>query len=326
MVNVMKYKPDAFLLGMVLAVALAFAWPEPGSRGGALHAELLNKVGVALVFLLNGMSLSFNALKAGALRWPVHLVVQLCTFGLFPLLGMALLCVLDGWLPFELRAGLFYLCVLPSTVSSSVALTAAAKGNVPVALFNATLSTLIGVVLTPLWMVWLLGHAGVHVDAVPVVRELVVWVLCPLVLGQLVRPWLGAWAVRHKQGLHRVDRLVILFLIYTSFCDSVKSGIWDRKDAAMLVFIVLVSVALFGAVLGLINLVSRALGWPRGDRIAALLCGSKKTLASGIPMAQLIFGSMPGLGVILMPIMIYHPLQLALGSLLAGRWGRASAE
>ena len=141
----MGFKFDWFLKGMVAAVVLAFAWPDPGARGGFLHAELLNKLGVALVFCLNGLSLSLLALKAGALRWPVHLLIQLCTFGLFPLLGIGLIHLLQGWLSPDLQTGLFYLCALPSTVSSSVALTVASRGNVPVALFNATLSTLIGV-------------------------------------------------------------------------------------------------------------------------------------------------------------------------------------
>lgn len=321
----MSFKFDWFLKGMVAAVVLAFAWPDPGARGGFLHAELLNKLGVALVFCLNGLSLSLLALKAGALRWPVHLLIQLCTFGLFPLLGIGLIHLLQGWLSPDLQTGLFYLCALPSTVSSSVALTVASRGNVPVALFNATLSTLIGVLLTPMWMAWLLDRTGLHFDVVPVILDLLVWVVLPLVAGQMARPWLGAWAARHKARLQVVDRLTILLLVYTSFCDSVRSGVWSRQETTAVVLTVVISMLLFGVVLGLIRTVAHSLNWSVEDRIAAVFCGSKKTLASGVPMAQMIFGGSPALGLILMPIMIYHPLQLALGSVLAQRWASRKA-
>src|SRR5204863_5154774 len=136
---------------MGLAVFLARLFPNPGARGGALHPELLTKAGVALIFFLHGLSLSFEALKSGTLRWPLHLVVQTATFVFFPLLGLCLLFLTRRWISHDLQLGLFYLCALPSTVSSSVALTAAARGNVPAAVFNATLSSLIGIFITPLW-------------------------------------------------------------------------------------------------------------------------------------------------------------------------------
>ena len=148
----MKFKFDWFMKGMVLVVALAFVWPQPGAQGGFLHPDMLNKLGIALVFFLNGLGLSMASLRQGISRWRVHLLVQTSTFLVFPLLGLGFLKLSDTWMSPDLQMGFFYLCALPSTVSSSVALTVAARGNVPVALFNATLSSLIGVVLTPLWM------------------------------------------------------------------------------------------------------------------------------------------------------------------------------
>src|ERR1044071_7793264 len=148
----MKFKPDWFLLGMMAATGLAWVFPRPGAAGGWLHPELLTKAGVALIFFLHGLVLSFAALQAGALNWRLHVLVQSCTFLLFPVLGLALNAALDGHVAPELKLGLFYLCALPSTVSSSVAMTAAARGNIAGAVFNATLSSLIGVVGTPLWI------------------------------------------------------------------------------------------------------------------------------------------------------------------------------
>lgn len=323
----MKFKFDWFLKGMLLAVALAFIWPAPGAKGGFLHPELLNKLGIALVFFLNGLGLSLASLKDGALRWKVHLLIQTSTFLIFPILGWLLLKASGGWVSADLQTGFFYLCALPSTVSSSVALTVAARGNVPVAVFNATLSSLIGVVLTPLWMAWILGRSGTGFAVGPVILDLLIWVVLPLVIGQFSRPALGAWASHNKSRIQIVDRLTILTLVYTSFADSVQQGIWSNYGPIVLLETIFGSTLLFVSVLALTRLFSRFLGLPVEDKIAAVFCGSKKTLASGVPMAHLIFGANPALGLILMPIMIYHPLQLAVGGILAQRWaerGKAS--
>lgn len=318
----MKIKFDWFLKGMLAAVGLAFLWPAPGAHGGFLHPEQLNKAGIALIFFLNGLGLSFLALRDGVLRWQVHLLIQACTFLIFPLLGWGLIKLTGGWMSVELQEGFFYLCALPSTVSSSVALTVAARGNVPAAVFNATLSSLIGVVLTPLWMTWILGRSGTEFAIAPVVMDLLLWLVLPLVLGQLTRPLLNTWASRNKAPIQTVDRLTILVLVYTSFSDSVQQGIWSHYGLIVLVETIAGTGVLFSLALFLTRTLSNLIGLSTEDRIAAIFCGSKKTLASGVPMAHLIFGANPALGLILMPIMIYHPLQLAVGGVIAQHWGQ----
>jgi len=316
-------RPDWFLLGMGVAVALAWLFPDPGAKGGSLHPELVNKLGVSLIFFLHGLTLSFAALSAGTRNWRLHLLVQLCTFLLFPVLGLCLLLGLGTSIGPELRTGLFFLCALPSTVSSSVALTATARGNVPGAVFNATLSSLLGVVLTPLWLGLVLGAAGHSLPLGRVVLDLLLWLVLPLFIGQALRPLLGAFATRHKPRIGVLDRLTILLLVYTSFCDSVKAGVWSAGLTPLLVS-TLSSLALLAIAMLFVSSASRALGFTRPDRITALFCGSKKTLASGVPMARLIFGANPGLGMILLPIMIYHPIQLVVGGWLAGRFGASN--
>ncbi len=310
---------DWFLPGMAAAVLLATLFPEPGARGGWLHPEIVIKAGVALIFFLHGVALSFGALRAGAFQWRLHLVVQLSTFLLFPLLGLAMLAVFGSSISPPLRLGAFYLCALPSTVSSSVALTAAARGNVPAAVFNATLSSLLGVVVTPLWVGWYEGVTGRGGSLGGVIVDLVVWLVLPLVVGQLARPWLGGWAARNRSRINVVDRITILLLVYTSFCDSVAMGVW-RGHGADAFATIAASAVLFFIVMFIVGRACDALGFSTADRIAAIFCGSKKTLASGVPMAQLMFGESPELGLILLPIMIYHQLQLLICGVLAGRW------
>ena len=315
-------RPDWFLIGMVVATGLAWLFPDPGAKGGSLHPELVNKFGVSLIFFLHGLTLSFAALSKGTRNVRLHVLVQLSTFLLFPLLGLLLLAILGDHVASPLRTGLFFLCALPSTVSSSVALTATARGNVPAAVFNATLSSLLGVFLTPLWLGLALGASGQALPLGSVVLDLVLWLVLPLCVGQVFRPLFGAFAMRHKARIGVIDRVTILLLVYTSFCDSVKAGVWNAGAAPLLVTAV-AAVCLLAFTMTAIWLTSRALGFPLPDRIAGLFCGSKKTLASGVPMARLIFGAHPGLGMILLPIMLYHPLQLVVGGWLAGRFAQA---
>lgn len=322
----MRLKFDWFLTGMVVATGLAWLFPGPGAAGGWMQPELLTKGGVALIFFLHGLTLAFAALRAGALNWRLHLLIQVCTFILFPVIGIALQWALAGRVSQELILGLFFLCALPSTVSSSVAMTAAARGNVSGAVFNATLSSLIGIVLTPLWIAWVMKTTGEARPIGPVIVDLLKWVVLPLVVGQAVRPWLGKWAQGHKPKLAVIDRLTILLLVYTSFCDSFQAGVWSRSGTGQLLGVTAICAALFALVVWATGWAARSLGFARGDRIAAIFCGSKKTLASGVPMAKLIFGAHPAMGVILLPIMIYHPLQLIVCGVLAQRWSREVAE
>lgn len=316
----MRLKPDWFLLGMAGAVALAWAWPGPGATGGWLQPQLLNKVGIALIFLLHGAALPLAALRAGTLQWPVHLLVQLSTFLLFPLLGILGWVMTEGRVDEEMRIGFLYLCALPSTVSSSVALTAAARGNVPVAVFNATLSSLLGIVLTPLWLSLVVRTGHFDLPLGDVVWDLVKWLLVPFAVGQLLRPLIGGAMQRHRGRINRVDRGTILVLVYTSFADSFARGLWAEHGWGTVLAVSVVCAGLLALVIGTVRAVARRGGFPMEDQIAAIFCGSKKSLASGVPMAQIIFAGHPAVGVILLPIMIYHSLQLIVGGWLAGRW------
>jgi len=322
----MQWKRDWFFIGMLAAAILAWFYPYAGAQGGWLYPEILTKAGVALIFFLHGMSLSFESLKQGALNWRLHAFVQIAVFVLFPLFGLVLMLMTHGWLSDDLRLGLFYLCALPSTVSSSIALTAAAGGNVPGAVFNATLSSLLGIFLTPLWIKLVWQGTGISLPLGSIVLDLTVWLVLPLFVGQIMRRWLAAWARRNKSWIGVLDRLTILLLIYTSFCDSFVFGVWTKHGPLAVGASCVISVALFYLVLYVLGFASDRLRMNREDRIAALFCGSKKSMATGVPMAQLMFGTNPALGLILLPIMIYHPLQLIICGILANRWNHRDSS
>ncbi|WP_231879850.1 bile acid:sodium symporter family protein [Crenobacter luteus] len=312
---------DGFMLALIGAVALSAVWPELGRSGGLLRIEVFTGYGVAVVFLLYGLTLSPQKLREGLFNWRLHATVQLSTFLLFPLLGLALVSALGGVLVPALALGFFFLAALPSTVSSSVAMTSIAKGNVPGAIFNASLSSLIGVFLTPLWVNAYLKASGVAFDLWPVILKVVMLVLLPIALGQLLRPLLLKWLTRHAALTRLLDRATILAIVLNSFSDSVAEGVWAEHGASTIALIAGLSVGLFALVYVLMQWACRRLGFDRGDTIACTFCGSKKSLAAGVPMAKVMFGANPALGLIIAPIMLYHFLQLVMVSYLARRLG-----
>jgi sodium/bile acid cotransporter 7 len=306
---------------MVAAVALATVAPDVGRSGGPLHADAATDAGIVAIFFLHGVALSPERLRAGAARWRLHAFVQASTFVLFPLLGLALCAVAAPLLPPDLTVGLLYLCALPSTLTSSVAMTAVARGNVVAALFNATLSSLVGVVVTPLLVGALVGASGT-VAAGAATLKVAKLLLAPLVLGLLAHRPLGDAFARIRRYTGVFDRLVVLSIVYVSFCDSVRAGLWTRYGAGTIALALGGAALLLGAALSVTRRAARLLRFEVEDEIAAVFCGSKKALAVGIPMAKALFGGHPGLGVIVLPIMLYHQLQLFVCSVLAERYAR----
>ena len=311
------------MVGMVITASFL---PDLGKSGGLLHIDSVTNYGIAAVFFLHGMGIPSEQIRAGLSRWRLHLLVQSFTFVVFPLLWLLLHFVFRGVLPPMLMLGFFYLCALPSTISSSVAMTGLARGNVPAAIFNATLSSLIGIFLTPLLVSLIAGSTGQRLDFGHAVVNIASLLLLPFVVGQLLHPRLGHWFARYKKYTNVFDKVVILLLVFGSFCDSVKAGLWTNYGPFMLVETLAGAALVLGIILTLTTLAARALKFPVEDEIVAVFCGSKKTLAAGVPMAKVLFGAMPGLGLIVLPIMFYHQLQLMVCTTLATRYAGRSDE
>lgn len=313
---------DWFLRGMILAVIIASFFPDIGKSGGLLHIDALTSYGIALVFFLHGMGIPSEQLKAGLGNWRLHLVVQGFTFVVFPLLFLLFQFSFASLLPPILLLGFFYLCALPSTITSSVATTGMARGNVPAAIFNATLSSLLGIVLTPLLVSLMVATSGDTLNFRAAVTDIATLLLLPFVLGQLLHPWLGKWFARHKKYTSLLDRGVVLMLVFASFSDSVAAGLWTDYGVSILLVTLLGTSFILAIVLLLTTYTARSLKFSVEDEIVAVFCGSKKTLAAGVPMAKVLFGTHPGLGLIVLPIMFYHQLQLVVCSILAQRYAK----
>lgn len=308
---------DWFLCGMLLAVVLAWLFPHFGATGGAMHAGLVTNIGVFVVFFLHGINLSSEQIRHGLKNWRLHIMVQAFTFVVFPLLWLASDKAFGAFIPATLMLGFLYLAALPSTISSSVALTGSAGGNVPAAILNASLSSVLGIFITPFLCALVVGEGSGGIDLGETLLDLCGMLLLPLVLGQLLRPLFGKFFGRHKRYTNLIDKAVILLLVYAAFCNSMVSGLWQQQGLSVLAIAFGGSAVLLALILLLTTRTAKVLDFNHADKVAAVFCASKKSLAAGAPMAALIFGNNPGLGLILLPIMIYHPLQLIVCSIMA---------
>lgn len=311
---------DPFLILLVITMAAASLLP---ARGMAVPLfEGATDAAIVLLFFLHGAKLSRQAILAGIGKWRLHLLVMASSFLLFPLLGLGIAHGAAGLTTSEILSGLLYLTLLPSTVQSSIAFTAMARGNVPAAVCSASLSNITGIVLTPV-LVGLLIHVrgsapGVSLDAI---GAIMLQLLLPFTAGHLLRPLIGGFIDRHKKLLLPVDRSSILLVVYTAFSAAVVGGIWQRTEAIDLVVILGLSAVLLAIVMAANLFIARRLKLPRGDEIVLLFCGSKKSLVSGVPMAGAIFAPAQ-VGVIILPLMIFHQLQLFVCAVIAARYAR----
>jgi len=312
-----RFKPDWYLVLILLMAAAAAVAPARGDV--AVWLGWLTKFAIGMVFFLHGARLSREAVIGGLGHWRLHLLVLASTFGLFPLLTLGVT-ALPAWIsPPELATGLIFLGCLPSTVQSSIAFVSVARGNVPAAVASASASNLLGVFLTPL-LVGVLLHAQGGVSAESF-WAIVAQLLVPFVAGQALRRWIGDWVKANNPLLSKLDRGSILLVVYTAFSGAVVAGVWSMLSALDLARLLAICGVLLAAVLGLTAFAARALGFSKEDEIAIVFCGSKKSLASGAPMAAAIFSPAVA-GVALIPLMIFHQIQLMACAAIAQRYAQ----
>ncbi|APO72700.1 bile acid:sodium symporter family transporter protein (plasmid) [Rhizobium gallicum] len=313
-----RFLPDTMTLLLICTVVTASLRPAHGAF--ANYFSIATDIAIGLLFFLHGARLSRDVAIAGLLHWRLHLVILTVTFVVFPLLGMAFGLLPENVLPRPLFFGILFLCVLPSTVQSSIAFTSMAGGNVSAAICAASASNILGIFLTPV-LVGLLFAAHGHVGGLSLnmLQKIMLQLLAPFIAGQMLQPWIGDWVRARKKLLTPIDRGSILMVVYLAFSHAVVDGIWTSFSPRDIVAIMAVNAVLLTFVLCLTMFGSRLMGFGKEDEIAITFCGSKKSLASGIPIANVIFAGQP-LGAIVLPIMMFHQLQLMICAIIAQRY------
>jgi sodium/bile acid cotransporter 7 len=317
-----KLIPDPFIAVLVLTVVLASLLPVSGAAATVVGA--LATAAVFGLFFLHGARLPRESLVAALGHWRLHLAILATSFVVFPLIGLGLASAFPGLLPPPLWIGVLFLCALPSTVQSSIAFTSIARGNIGGTVAAAAASNVIGIVLTPV-ILNLLAHAHGSGISFAGVGKIVLQLLLPFAAGHLLRPWLGEWLVRRKALLSFTDRGTIVLAVYSAFSAAVIAGIWSQVPLQRLLVLVGLCAVMLTVILMFTTFAARLLGFPKQDEISIVFCGSKKSLVSGVPMARVLF-SAADVGAVVLPLMIFHQMQLIVCAWLARRYGARAPD
>lgn len=311
---------DPFMGFILLAACLAFLLPATGDAG--VVVDWATKVAIFALFFGYGARLSVPEALAGLAHWRLHLVILGCTFVVFPLVALGILALPDGVVGSLTRLGLAFLCIVPSTVQSSITFTSLAGGNVPGAMVSATASNLLGVGVTPLLAALMLPTAGSGGIGWGQFVAVCVQLLLPFVLGQLSHPVTARFMAQHSRRIRLLDQLVVCLVVYGAFSDFFAQGAWRAVTLGDLLWMTGICLVLLAAMLALTWWLGGRLGFDRPDRIAILFCGTKKSLATGVPMASVLFAGQ-AVGMIVLPLMVFHQAQLLACTVIAGRLARS---
>ncbi|MHC1773941.1 MAG: bile acid:sodium symporter family protein [Lentimicrobium sp.] len=317
---------DWFIPALLLMIVLASIWPEGGLGRGPFAPKSLAGYGISVIFFLYGLRLSIRQLLGCLSNWKLHLIIQAVTFIIFPVLTLLFRhFFISG--PYEvLWLGTFFLAAMPSTVSSAVVMVSLAGGNIPAAIFNASLSSMAGIVIAPLWMGLVLATGPEGFDITPVLLKLGYQVFLPLIAGIFLHKWFGEAAIRFRNYTRYFDQSVILVIVYTSFANSFSSGLFTNLGIGVIAILILILFLLFVLINLLIFLLIKRAGLGMQDMITALFCGSTKSLMHGTVMAKVIFGTAGQGGIILLPILIYHAMQLTITGIMSQWFSKAGKE
>ncbi|MCZ4319853.1 bile acid:sodium symporter [Aequorivita viscosa] len=317
-----RFKVDSFVIAIVISIVLAYFFPQLGASNSPVPLELISSFGISLIFFFYGLSLNSEVIKNGLKNWKLHLTVQSSTFILFPLLILPFFPLFKDTSYELLWLAFLFMAALPSTVSSSVVMVSMAKGNLPAAIFNASISGIIGIILTPLWMMPFITQTDVAFDFSSIYFQLISEIVIPLILGLFLRKFLGSWAQRHKRQLSLFDKFVILLIIYKSFVHSFEAEIFSSVSLLEMGAMVALVLLLFFIVYSLTGWFGKLLNFNHADRITNQFCGTKKSLVHGTVFSEALFGQTSIIGIILLPLMFYHAIQILIISVIAAKKGK----
>ncbi|HKM93749.1 MAG TPA: bile acid:sodium symporter family protein [Prolixibacteraceae bacterium] len=324
--NFKRFLPDWFILGISSMIFFAWLVPGIGADGQLIELSKVGQYGIMLLFFFYGLKLSPEKLLNDLKNWKMHLTIQAITFVLFPLIVLAFYPFFVHSQYLTLWMAVFFLSILPGTVSSSVVMVSMAKGNVPGAIFNASISGMIGIIVTPLWMALFFEKAAGEMDFAKTIIDLVIQILIPFVLGLALHRFWGKWANRNRKYLTLFDKSVILLIVYRSFSNSFIDGVFKTIPNWTLLALAGAVIALFFIVYGLSFSISRWMKFSREEQITVVFCGSKKSLVHGSVMAAVLFAGTSMGSLFLVPIMIFHAFQLFYISIVARKMGKEQRE
>ncbi|WP_405607117.1 bile acid:sodium symporter family protein [Polaribacter sp. Asnod1-A03] len=315
----MKFKIDKFILSIIGVILIAYFFPNWATEDSKAPLNTISSIGISLIFFFYGLKLNPTELKSGLKNWKLHILVQGATFLMFPLLVLFFRPIIQNEEQETIWLAFFFLAALPSTVSSSVVMVSIAKGSIPSAIFNASISGIIGILITPLWMGLFINNPQTDFNFTNIYIKLILQIIFPVVLGLLLQRFLGKFAHKHSSKLTLFDKSIILLIIYKSFAESFINGVFNAVSILDLLAIFIGVITLFLIAFSLTGFLSKKLNFNNEDKITAQFCGTKKSLVHGTVFSKILFKGMSSIGIMLLPLMLFHATQILIISIVASK-------
>lgn len=312
-------KIDKFVLAIIAIVIISYLFPQWGSENSSIPLDTIGSIGISLIFFFYGLKLSPSKITNGLKNWKLHLLIQLSSFLFFPLIVILFYPLIQSEKPELLWLSFLFLAALPSTVSSSVVMVSIAKGNIPAAIFNASISGLIGIAVTPLWIGLFLKNSSADYDLSEIYLKLLTEILVPIIFGLLLQRFFGKYTEKYNRYLTLFDKSVILLIIYKSFAESFEKKVFNSVGITDFLLIAVIVFVLFFLVYYLIGFTAKKLSFSKEDQITAQFCGTKKSLVHGTVFSKVLFPTTFPIGVLLLPLMLFHAIQIFIVSIIASK-------
>ncbi|MBP1839929.1 bile acid:sodium symporter family protein [Formosa algae] len=322
----MKFKIDRFILAIIAVIIFAYNVPQYGIEDSGFPISTISSIGFFLIFFFYGLKLSPQQIKSGLYNWKLHVLVQLSTFLFFPLLILMCYPFVQTQEQHSFWLALLFMAALPSTVSSSVVMVSVARGNVPAAIFNASISGIIGIVITPLWVGLFLEKSGTEFDYTSIYINLIIGIILPVILGLSLQRYGHALALKYSKQLTLFDKSVILLVIYKSFAESFYNDIFSSVKLLDFFILFLIVIAIFFTVFYCVGFIATKLKFSTEDKITAQFCGTKKSLVHGTIFYKILFNNSAASSLILLPLMIFHASQIFIISIIASKFAKRESE
>ena len=327
------FKKHWFLVGIVFVICFAFLIPSLGRTGGILKPEIVvKKIAVMLIFFCSGLSTDVSRMANALLRLDFYSWVLCMNLIGTPIVMYVVVSVINSLVGMDklILRGLLVVAALPPPVSSAVILTRAAGGSTPLAICASVLGSLIGIFTTPLMLLMIINVSSTAGNSI--IFKICLTVVFPLIAGQVAR----VFALKTnsidigKIPVSIISNCTLLLIIYSAFCDMFSKDIDIGKGTLVFtVFCIIGMQALLLYIMYSLSL-SKYCNFSKPDTVAAMFSATHKSLTLGLPLLNLMFGAgSKELSILSIPLLIYHPSQIMLGSILVPTiqaWLRSSND
>ncbi|KAI0098602.1 sodium bile acid symporter family protein [Hypoxylon sp. NC0597] len=339
-------KDQWFIITLLLLILISSQKQVPRQQQ-QIKDTVVQNLAVAVIFLINGCTIPTQILVKTIRCWKIHIFVQVLCFLFTSSTALAVVTATatnPNLIDPALLNGIVLLGSLPTALSFNTIMTKKAQGNDALTLTESVIGSCLGPVVStvliqvyssiPVWYAQTLPKAAAGYGAVfkQVFAQLGLTLFLPLIVGQLLRGFFPKQVIKIMTTYKgsKLASFALLILIWSAYDGAFETGALSHMRPTNVVFVVLISVALY-LLWASLALFASVFWLSKEDSIAAVFCVATKTPALGVPLITLIFvGISPAMKAeMAIPMVVFQCIQTCLSSLATivfRRWLRNKKE